>query len=304
MHSGLAESLEHLCEQSEGAVDFDRPALERLCALLRDGVRFPPSTFALYYDLVPALEDGDRRQAELLFAGLAEERRAAAGISVHAIGEGSASHHAERYRRMMDAGQQLGFEFSSPSPALASEFEARFREAMDVLDSGVPELADEIRAIISEVVIVSDDEFDGGSSYMLWGALFLSAALERSDVELIEVIAHESAHSLLFGLCTDEALVNNDDEELYPSPLREDPRPMDGVFHATFVSARIHWVLTKLLEREVLEPQKAAAALEARERDRANFEDGYGVVARHGDLTETGRAVMAGARAYMDSIPA
>jgi HEXXH motif-containing protein len=207
---------------------------------------------------------------------------------------------------MLDSDPATRLELSAPTPGVSAEFEARFWGAMDVLERAVPELAGEIRAIVSELVMVvggeeSSHEFDGGSSYMLWGALFLNAGLPRSEIEMIEVLAHESAHSLLFGMCTEEALVKNSDDELYSSPLREDPRPLDGIFHATFVSARMDWVLTSLLELELLEEEPAAAALRARDRDRNNFEDGYRIVAQHGELTETGRAVMAGARHYIDS---
>lgn len=306
MHRGLAGSIEHICEQSRGIVAFDQAAMARLCAQLRSGTRFPPSTFALYYDLVPALEAGEYEAAQGLFADLAAERPAEPTISVHALGEGRRARHAERYRRMMDTDPSTTFEMLTPPPALSAEFRARFLGAMKVLDRAVPDLAGELRAIISELVMVvgdeqADYEFDGGSSYMLWGALFLNAGSHRSNIEMIEVLAHESAHSVLFGLCTEEALVENDDDERYPSPLREDPRPLDGIFHATFVSARMHWVLTRLLELEILDPESTAAALRARDEDRSHFEDGYGVVARHARLTETGSGVMTGARRYMNS---
>jgi HEXXH motif-containing protein len=306
MHTGLASSIEHICEQSRGILEFDEVALSRLRADLENGVRFPPSTFALYYELVLALEDGDHEGAQHLLSELAAERPAEATISVQALGEGLRARHAERYRRLMDSDPSARLELRTPPPALSEQFRARFAHAMSLLDRAAPELAGEIRVLISELVMVVGDEasgegFDGGSSYMLWGALFLNVGAHRSDVELIEVLAHESAHSLLFGFCTDEALVRNSDEERYPSPLRADLRPLDGIFHATFVSGRMHWVLDRLLKLDVLDAESAAVATEARDRDRANFEDGYEVVARHGRLTETGRSIMAGARRYMDA---
>jgi HEXXH motif-containing protein len=306
MHRGLAQSIEHICEQSRGIVGFDSAAMARLCSELSSEARFPPSTFALYYDLVPALEEGDYDAAQRLFSELAKERPVEASISVQALGEGRSARHAKRYRRMMDSDPAATFEMLPPSPAISNAFRARFEQAMSVLDQAVPELAGELRAIISELVmVVGDDdaehEFDGGSSYMLWGALFLNAARHPTSIELIEALAHEGAHSLLFGLCTEEPLTENADDERYSSPLRDDPRPLDGIFHATFVLARMHWVLTGLLELQILDSESTAAALHAREQDRSRFEDGYAVLARHARLTETGDAVMASARRYMDS---
>src|SRR5690606_11375550 len=120
----------------------------------------------------------------------------------------------------------------------------RFASSHRLLSVAIPELAAEFDALVSQVIMVEGNpvakyQFDGGSSYMLWGGLFLNATSHQNDVALIEVMAHESAHILLFGYASDEALVNNDDDTLYHSPLRVDPRPMDGIFHATYVSARM-----------------------------------------------------------------
>jgi HEXXH motif-containing protein len=141
--------------------------------------------------------------------------------------------------------------------------------------------------------------FDGGSSYQLWGALFLNVVRHKSRIDVIDSIAHESAHSRLFGLCTEEAPVTNPDEEVHPSPLRREKRPMDGVYHATFVSARMHWAMTRLLDSGLLTEAERRLASEARDADRRNFESGYQTVAAHGRLTRTGQIAIDAARAYI-----
>ena len=85
-------------------------------------------------------------------------------------------------------------------------------------------------------------------------------------LDTAQALAHESGHNLLFGFCASESLVENADEELFASPLRADPRPMDGVFHATYVVARMHQTLTRLLEANVLddEPNRSRAARTSR----------------------------------------
>ena len=136
----------------------------------------------------------------------------------------------------------------------------------------------------------------------LWGALFLNADFHRTAQAVAEVLAHESAHSLLFGFCTDSALVENSDDERYNSPLRTDPRPMDGIYHATFVSARMHWAMSRLLEARVLDDEATEATRGARDADVRNFWSGYEVVAEHGRLTDLGRALMNEAHAYMETV--
>ena len=140
-----------------------------------------------------------------------------------------------------------------PSSETADQFAGRFERGLNLLKKAAPELAGEVEAIVHEVIPIigvpgKKMQIDGGSHYQLWGALFLNAGFHPTDEAMAEVIAHESAHSLLFGLCTHQTLVLNDDADGYPSPLREDLRPMDGIYHATFVSARMYWAMNRLLE--------------------------------------------------------
>ena len=141
--------------------------------------------------------------------------------------------------------------------------------AMDLLDRGFPEMAEEIRELLSEIVIaVGPDDpkaltFDGSSSYMLWGAIMLNARGQSSVLDTAQALAHESGHNLLFGKCVNGPLVENDDEEDFAHPLRTDPRPMDGVFHAAYVIARMHQTLERLLDSGVLDEDQTRGGAEA-----------------------------------------
>ena len=54
---------------------------------------------------------------------------------------------------------------------------------------------------------------------------------------------------------------------------------MDGIYHASFVSARMHWAMTKIAAVETIEPVMRKRGHEAAEADRKNFWAGHGVVA-------------------------
>jgi HEXXH motif-containing protein len=184
----------------------------------------------------------------------------------------------------------------------------RLEEGLALLRRSLAPLDQEFRAIIRRIIIIGSDpskpfDVDGGSHYQLWGALFLNGEHHPDALGVAEVLAHESAHSLLFGFCMDEPLVENRDEELYASPLRADLRPMDGIYHATFVSARMHWAMSQLAGDPGLSAADRARAAAAAATDRENFEAGYGVVAEHGRLTPLGRTLMERARSYMDAAP-
>jgi len=76
---------------------------------------------------------------------------------------------------------------------------------------------------------------------------------------------------------------------------------MDGVFHATYVVARMHQTLTRLLASGAVEPadrERALADLAAHQR---NFAAGDAVIRENGRLTPLGAEVIETARAYMAS---
>lgn len=313
MQGELGHSLAHVCDAARGVVAFDDPAMTALCAGLDHGRAVAPGMFGRYYELVPALVEGRADDAVRLFAELAAATwtkpvgTEVAGIEVVVLGEAALGSENERYLRMLNADIGLDVGFVPSTPEVAAAFRTRLADGLALLDRAVPKLAGEVRGIVRQIVIAESDpgkpyQFDGGSHYQLWGALFLNGRFHPDAVAVAEVLAHESAHSLLFGLCTDVALVENEDDELYASPLRVDPRPMDGIYHATFVSARMHWAMTQLAGSDALSADERARARHAAEEDLRNFDAGHAIVAEHGRLTAVGGPVMAGAKAYRDSI--
>jgi HEXXH motif-containing protein len=105
----------------------------------------------------------------------------------------------------------------------------------------------------------------------------------------------------LFGYALDERLVRNPDSQRFASPLRSDPRPMDGVFHATFVCARLYLLYRRLLERRPeglrgFDPR----ALERKMAELASrFDDGARLIADKASLTPLGEKVLRSSVDYM-----
>jgi HEXXH motif-containing protein len=276
MHDELALSLRYVVEESRGVVGFDEGAMNTLLSGLRTGANYPPSAFAGYYDIAEAILQDRMEAAQDLFAELARSRPWRPGLSVKVLGSAETA------------------------------FRERLSEGLDLLARALPELSGEISAIVREIVISGGDAgrtkpLDGGSHHRLWGALFLNADFLPTPLSVVEVLAHEAAHSLLSGFCTHEPLVENADDELYASPLHADARPMASVYDATFVSARMHWAMTRLLATGLLDAEDAASARAAADAEAVKFAAGHAVVAEHGRLTGLGKGLMAGAKAYMKS---
>jgi HEXXH motif-containing protein len=212
---------------------------------------------------------------------------------------------ADLYRRFIDEDPDLG---GALPPLLGENFadgEKRIRGAFALLDSAAPEMAEEVRALAREIVLVGHptDEstpFDGASSFHLWGALFLNTDSYVSRIEIAEALAHESTHALLFGFAGGRTLVDNDPDARYSSPLRSDPRPMDGIVHATYVLARMHYVVSRLVQSGLLTDEEREFAAAALKRNAGRYAEGIGVVDSHAVWTPAGEAAIAGARAYMD----
>jgi HEXXH motif-containing protein len=300
MQAELAASLTHIAEACAGSAPAIAEALTRPLALLGDGHALPPVAFGLYFDLGAALLGDDLGRALDAAAALSRISPRAPGPVMDHVGGGAAELEAV-LRLRMDEGADR---FAPITPETHRDFAALVGEGLALLDEGLPALAGEIRAIVHQMLFAqapagAQTEFDGASHYQFWGLLLLNPKHHRTPLAVAEVLAHEAGHALLFGLTVAEPLVHNPDDELYPSPLRRDPRPMDGIYHATFVSARMALAMEGLADSGLLSAAERAAARDAAAKDRANFARGAAVVAEHGRLSATGQAIMDNARAWI-----
>jgi HEXXH motif-containing protein len=299
MRARLADSLDYIFDEGGELLGIGRDAAGAITASIR---AFPqsPQMFGAYNDLVLALERDQLDLARELAAQLGAEP-IAGDLRIDALDDRSAV-AADRCRRLFLSQATIA---DAPSPELLEECRARVAEALALLDAGFPEMAEEIRGLLREIVVAAGPEdplartFDGASCYMMWGAILLNARGQVNVLDTAQALAHESGHNLLFGFCADCSLVDNPDEELFSSPLRKDPRPMDGVFHATYVIARMHQTLGRLLDAGVLDAEAREAALADLETHRRNFAAGDQIIREGGRLTDIGEQAIAAARAHM-----
>lgn len=304
----LADSLIHIANQSESKLDFDFNRLLPIIKIIQSGARFPSSTFFIYAQLVLAIIKQEKVQAINFLNQLCLETPLSENDSepcrILSFSDPVHLPNHSIYLAAMNADPNINFYMGAPAEELAQEFKHRIQSGYRLMKKIMPALAQEFQVLVSDIVVVVGDDkaayqFDGGSSYFLWGALFLNANSHQNEVMMLEVLVHECAHILLYACASEEALVENPDDELYPSPLRHDPRPMDGIYHATFVSARMHWAMQQLIDSGYLRESDKKIAIQARNEDTKNFWLGYKVVSEHGRLTRTGQEIMNAAADYM-----
>ncbi|HVF83821.1 MAG TPA: HEXXH motif-containing putative peptide modification protein [Sphingomicrobium sp.] len=306
MRDRLADSLDYLCGQVGEPLALGREQIAQTVASVRAQPQ-SPQLFGTYYDLVFALEqdqlDRARKLARELVSTGYEEAVPTTGAHVGAIDDRPQA-HAERCRRLFLPTPEMA---EPPDAVILGECRRRVDDAFDLLDRGFPQLAAEIRALLREIVVATGPEdpkaltFDGASCFMLWGAILLNARGQKTVLDTAQALAHESGHNLLFGFCASGPLTDSPDDELFHSPLRADPRPMDGVIHATYVIARMHQTLQRLLSVGVLDDEQAEAARADLVLHRRNFHAGNEVIEQGGHLTELGHALMTSAREHMAS---
>lgn len=300
-HSDLTHSLKHITDSCHSALPAVTAALAPVLERLGNNGRLATEAFGEYYTLTEALLAGDHAAAIQSAQRLsrAEARSDDLIIRYRGAADNVTLDHALDRR----LGEDL--EFAPLPQEEAPDFPELLHAGFDLLRDGFEELYHETRTIVHQVVLAqapegSKLEFDGASHFQFWGLLFLNPRHHKTRLAVAEVLAHEAGHSLLFGLMRDEPLVKNPESERYSSPLRIDPRPMEGIYHATFVSARMALAMETLANSGALTAAERAEAQQAAEKDRENFAKGISTVHEHGDMTDSGKQIMDNAEAWIN----
>lgn len=260
--------------------------------------RAPPCLWAVYHALVQAILDADDSAVPRLATELLARPCAAAspGTVVTITADDLGPVDAERYRAIIDSDAVRPLRLQPVSPAEVQRIRALVVEARALLAEVDPTLRDEIDTLGHQIVLATGGGrgFGGAASIFLWGAVVLNPARVPDRVTLIESLAHESAHALLFGMIGGADLTTNDPAERYASPLRPDPRPIEGIVHATYVLARMNHALSRLGRAAHLTDAERAAVAAKLARNRASFESGRVTVEDHARFTDDGAAIFQG----------
>ena len=307
MHAALIGSLQNLAHQASDVLPkTTRKALDLWVANRDASETLPPSAFGAYYDMVNALQSDEFDRANALFHEILNAPNTPKAVQVRRLGHDYNAETTRRFQAYMGNGKTDASGIAPPALSDAEAFTQNLKAALAILNEHCPELAQEFNVLIREIILVapdgsSDSEFEGGTSFKLWGALFLNAECTPTPAQLAVTLAHEQGHAVLFGMCREEMLVHNLDDERFWSPIRQAKRPMEGIFHATFVSARMIDVLLTL-RRNMSLSRSDRAKLELDLETSANvYEEGIEIISDHARMTETGHAVFEDMTRTMDN---
>ena len=306
----LASSLDEVFAACRGHLVWDEAAGEELLAAIRRH-HVTPGLFGLYADLVETVFADHLDEAQALISAITNPTlRASPGRRVLTLADDDLGlGQAVRYRRLLNDEPDVAIAVAPVDKAACDRAAASLAEAEALLAESAPEIAGEIAELVRQTIIVQSRPtaeypliFDGASTFYLWGAVFLNVDRLPTRVALAEALVHEVGHCHLFGITLGAPLVENPANERYASPLREDPRPMDGVVHAAYVLARMMYCLDRLIASGVLTPEEADAASAALRRDRTLFDEGLVLIDRSARFTPTGAAVFDHARRFVEAI--
>ncbi len=306
IHARLSESLVHVAQSGVVGRKATASAMEALSARIETGGTVAPERFRHYFALVRAAQQGRPAKAvasarKLLAAGALTD----GAITVRPMADAVMSRSEQRHVRLDFGSDSLATTQivripDGDVPAVI----ARIEGALALCQQYAPDSHALLAAVTREIIPVMGRardgmSFDGCSSVERWGAILINMRKQRSDLGLAETLVHESSHSYLFDLTSLERLTMNTMDERYKSPLRLDPRPIDGIFHAVFVLAHMYAFLREVAENPAAPEDLQQEAEEVSARRVVAFNDGYSVLERHAKPTATGRAILKRIRAMV-----
>jgi hypothetical protein len=296
----LAFSLGRIAVRAEPVLprDVDPNAM---CRRIRSH-RIPPGVFAAYYELVYALQDKDWGRAANLWLTIAERAQQAVQPAIVAYEPEQLGEDADRFQRLFARGWGQPCLFAPPDGSGWELFRTNAAAALELLENVDPVWRQEFDSLVTRVFAAlpppgQDQRFAGASSFMVWGAVFLNVRRNDDRLRVLSGLVHEATHQMLFGLARRQPLTENDPAARYPSPLRNEPRPMDGVYHATYVSGRLSVLYERLSSHDALTADERQTACAQFHRQRQRFEQGYAVLRADGKLSPLGSTLIEAAAA-------
>jgi hypothetical protein len=309
IHARLNESLGHIFERCSEHIALDATRAAALVRRTETGERLPPAMFGHYFFLVDAIENGTLPQVQEALGTILQYAEAATTPCLHVRPfnrKGFTVEEEGEFRRQFVSESLRDEQISHLDGNAERETLAQFQRALGILQHHAPQTFAEIEIMACELVpahgnVVNGMAFDGCSSLERWGTILVNAKPSRSDLGLSETITHECAHNALFAMAPVNFHVENDPQELYQSPLRLDARPMNGIYHATFVLARMCFAMREVAASPTAEIAMRKEADKLADTSAALFADGYKVLEKHARYTAEGRNIMRDTARYMAS---
>lgn len=182
-----------------------------------------------------------------------------------------------------------------PSGGAIESGRSSVETALGVLREIDPTLFGEVMHYLTDIVYFSSEVDNSGSSFRCLGLIVVNCLREGQNwTTALEMIVHEAAHQHVYAVMTTETLIRNEEDRLFPSALRADPRPLSGIFHGMYVMARTIYIMSKLQKSGILQESRTKIVTPRNNACNTDpyyskFMQLYSVIDGHADLSELGR---------------
>ena len=307
----LHTSLHHLI--FEAAADLVPPALseaELTALVLPEGGYPAPVVFAFHQGLLNAALTENTYAFKSLSDDLARlpAAEAMAPEKLTSVEMSEACFSAASLQALKTAFQDdvgLTAHLGPPAPAARAAADRHLETAMTALAKAAPDWHREMELLGSQIIYTQSQDpslsFGGAAVFDAFGAVLINPETFRTPAVTLTQLVHEVSHQHMFLFHLDDAILLNDDDAAYASPLRREPRPMEGIFHAGWVSARMSLVADAVLSSPD-RPEWSDALAADKDTTIAVFRDCAEVIDAHAEFTEFGRALYATARDAIDAL--
>jgi HEXXH motif-containing protein len=270
------------CDETIRAVEFGPRALRFFARATSDAEAITIDPRA-----VPIRDAGPVRIADAFVPIVGDVKLALADVNPLA----SVQLHPERAGNVIDFGGRTLHEWLGP-----------LRGAFAIIEKYLPPIYDEMQLLLRTVVPVGYlPERHASCSYEdALGSIYLT--LHPNPLKIAEALVHEFQHNKLHALMRLDAVLTNARTSRHRSPVRPDPRPLEGVLlavHAFIPVAMMYRAMTAASD-PLSKSRDWGATCEAAERV---YREGADTLYAHGEPTKTGRALldeMRGLMARMD----
>lgn len=187
----------------------------------------------------------------------------------------------------------------------ASRWTASIDEALGVIERHMPDLFDEIRRVIHQIIPVgTDDEKHLSASYQeSVGTIYMT--LHPNLMTMTEAVIHEFQHNKVNMLFHLDPVMHNAFHPLFTSPVRPDPRPLHGILLAAHAFVPVAELYRRMSDAKAPESQGRAFRERFKQIVQKNS-DALSVLTEHSEPTARGGHLIgdldqlnAGHRAYL-----
>ena len=292
--------VESLRELRRALSDYDNASeLAALADHLEAGGNLRSDAYGHYFALVRAIQNEELGSIRPHLAALARSSREPdLDIAIRMFGLEGFGRSKLRETSLQFASSSLSTTQMGTVPKGAHcRVRLTLSDSIKLIQTGAPITWQALAKVTTEIIAVYGRPrgmmtFDGCSSLERYGAILINMRRQRTALTMAETLVHESAHSLLFALSCNDHRVLNPTSERYASPLRIDLRPLDGIYHAVFVLARMYSFVAEIERNPRAKNAMRIEAREVMEVRRKNFLDGYAVLIENARFTETGRRLL------------